>query len=302
MRALHPRYWLVYLGISLTWILIHLLPYRVLMSIGKFLGKCGYLFSKRRRQIGFRNIEACFPEYSQEKRKKLLKQCFDSMGEGFAEMLMAWWMPLFRLKKIPFNLKGEKDLLAEPGRGLILCGGHFSSIEMQGCQFGLRYGKLHIVYQKHKDPIINKIINKGRSRYAVSLIDRTQLKSMIKVLRKGEYLWYAPDQDLGRHASVFVPFFNIPCATVRALGTLLKAGRARCLFAFFYRHEHEKTGMGYQFDTVLQSFPIENDDTQHALQYTQALERAILAHPGQYLWLHRRFKTRPIGEGKFYDF
>ncbi len=301
MRALHPRYWFLYLGIGFAWLLIQILSYKILMALGKYLGVLGFYFSKRRRQIGLRNLEACFPEYARSEKIKLLKKCFEYMGQGFIEMLMAWWMPTFRLKKIKCLIEDRSGLLAKSERGLILCGGHFSSLEMFGCQVGLRYGKLHLVYQKHKDPVINKIINKGRSRYAKGLIDRTHLKSMIKALRQGDHLWYAPDQDLGRHASVFVPFFNIPCATVTSLGALLKAGDAQCLFSFFHRPENSKNSEQYYAEGTLEALPT-GDSFQDTLIYSQALEKAVREHPAQYLWLHRRFKTRPEGEGKFYDF
>ncbi len=311
-RAFHPRYWLVYLGIVLARVLIYLCSYSSLMAIGKLLGRLGFIFSKRRRRIGFKNIAACFPEYSLKEQRELLKQCFEYWGQGFVEMLMAWWMSEKRLRKIIFDLKPDIDSalkkLIQSKQGVILCGGHFSSMEMMGCQFGLRYKNLSLVYQKHKDPVIDRIIKKGRSRYAQNLIERKNLRAVVKSLRLGDFLFYAPDQDFNRHVSVFVDFFNIPCATVRALGSLIKAGRAACFFSFFYRQDLEnqegKKGRKtiYKIEASQETSLPTGDDLEDAVLYTQRLEKAVRAHPAQYLWLHRRFKTRPNKGEKFYDF
>lgn len=305
MRA-HPRYWLLYLGMALAYFFIQILPYKTLLKIGKIFGYFGFIFSRRRRLIGLKNIQVCFPEKSQKEQEILLKQCFLHVGQGFIEMLMVWWMPESKFKKIIFDLSpGMREKIQEQiqsGQGVILCGGHFTSLEMLGCEFGLRYKNLYLVYQKHKDPVIEHIINKGRSRYAKGLIERTDLKKMIKILRQGDFLWYAPDQDLGRHASVFVNFFNTPCATVRALGSLLKAGKAACFFSFFYREDLDQKSI-YKVMAFKQEQIPTGDDQKDAEIYNQALEQIIREHPAQYLWLHRRFKTRPSEQDKkFYDF
>lgn len=303
MRALHPRYWFLYLGIVIAWLWVKLLPYKILMSVGRLLGLCFFYLSGRRRKIGLRNLEACFPKLTSQARYDLLKKSFGFIGQGFAEMLMAWWMPTFRLKKLRFIIQEGREAvlrIANPHQGMVLCCAHFTCMEMVGCLFGLEHKNLYLVYQKHKDPIVNKIINAGRRRYAAGLIERKDMKSMVKVLKEGNYLFYAPDQDLGRRRTTsFIDFFNIPCATITALGSLLKAGEAQGCLSFFYREGEYYGGQGILLDSDLNNL---NDSGEYyAKQYNRALEKAILAHPDQYLWIHRRFKTRPEGEGKFYD-
>ncbi len=278
LMRLHPRYWFLYFGMFIAYGLIQILPYKILIKIGKILGNLGFLFATRRRKIALKNIEICFPEKSKKEQQDLVHQCFNYVGQSFIEMLIAWWMPESRFKKITFDLSsGMREKIQEQmdsGQGVILCGGHFTALEMIGCEFGLRYKNLYLVYQKHKDPVINYIINKGRLRYAKGLIERTDLKTMIKILRRGDFLWYAPDQDLGRHASVFVDFFNIPCATVRALGSLIKAGRAACFFSFFYREDACKKSI-YKIMASKQEIIPTGDDLKDAEIYNQALEKII---------------------------
>lgn len=260
------------------------------------MGRVYYQYSNRRRKIALINLSHCFKQMSESEKEAIVKASFENVGCGFIEMICAWWMPKWRLLRIPFKLEIPNGSLTDRDKGLMLCGAHFTSMEMVGCQFGLRFGKLHLVYQKHKDPVINAIMIKGRKRYAKGLIDRKDMRGMIRVMRQGDFLWYAPDQDLGRRVSVFVPFFGVQTATVKAMGTLLKAGRADCFFSFFHRRSN-----AYELTLYSQQGLPTGNDINDALIYNKALEQKILAHPEQYLWMHRRFKTRPEGEGGFYD-
>jgi len=310
-QKLSPRYYFLYLGIILGWILVQLLPHIFLIKLGRFLGYLGFYFSARRRKIAKINISNCFPDKDQQAQLKLLKRCFAMMGQGFFETLIAWWMPIFRLKKIKFFLDEDADFLKYKPQGILLCGAHLSSMELVGCLFALRYGKFSLVYQKHKDPIVNQIINRGRSRYTRALIDRREIKKMMKVLKNKECLWIAPDQDLGRRVSVFVDFFKTPCATSRIISVLLSAHSnsnsnsndselnmgVQCFFAFSYQDN-----LGTYHGTMgLQKKLPSGDSVFDASLYNQALEKIVDQYPEQYLWLHRRFKTRPLeSEPYFY--
>lgn len=297
MRFLHPRYWLTYFGILVAYLVIQITPYRLLLAFGAFLGRMGYLISKRRRTIARRNISVCLSHFGEAEQQQILIDCFANVGRGLIEMLCAWWLPTWRLMRIPFEFNMPNGSISNRSKGVMLCGAHFTPMEMVGCQFGLRHHKAYLVYQKHKDPVINAIINRGRKRYTKGLIDRKDIRSMIRVMRNGDILWYAPDQDLQRSVSVFVPFFGVETATVRATGLLLKAGRSDCYLTSFYRAKNR-----YVVNLILHEALPTGNDISDALIYTKNLEKEILANPSQYLWLHRRFKTRPEGEASFYDF
>lgn len=295
-QALYPRYWPLWVARFLGWLLINVMPVCFLFAIGRWLGRQMMRFSARRRSIAIRNLESCFPEWNNEERHHVLKGCFESVGMGLMETLMAWWLPNWRFKRFVWRFDSEDLSLIK--RGLMLCGAHFSSMEMLGRYFGQRFGRLHLVYQPHKDPVINEMINRGRRRYTKGLVCRKDVRQIIRVLRSGDYLWYAPDQDLRAKVSVFVSFFHDLCATVKLTGALLRSGNADCVFVYFHRRKDRK---GYALKFVRPDNYPSGDEKTDAITYNQALEAVVREHPEQYLWLHRRFKTRPDGEPPFYQ-
>lgn len=297
LKALNPRYWWLYALLCFGRVFVWLTPFSVMMLIGRNLGLLMLGFSKRRRKIVVRNLQRCFPEWDDDHRQKMIKRCYQSFGMAMMETMIAWWMPLWRLNKIPVELQGE-ELVNNHNRGLMICGAHFSPMEIVGSYFGRRFGQLNLVYQKHKDPVIDHLINKGRFRYAENLVSRKDVRGMIRVMREGRFLWYAPDQDLRAKVSVFVPFFNDLCATVKLTGGLLKAGKADCVFVYFHRRDDYK---GYVIRFVKPENYPSGDEELDARTYNENLEKVVREYPEQYLWLHRRFKTRPEGEPPFYE-
>lgn len=271
----HPRYWFLHFALFIGQFFVWVTPFPVMLRIGRFAGHLIMTFSKRRRKIVVRNLERCFPDSSDEERHELMRKTFESFGMSLVETFVAWWMPNWRFKRIKFDLIGQ-ELIQNHARGLMLCGAHYSPMEMVGRYFGQRFGNLNLVYQRHKDPVVDEMINKGRRRYAKSLVCRKDVREMIRVLRRGEFLWYAPDQDLRAKVSVFVPFFNHLCATVKLTGALLRAGRGDCAFATFYR----KPGLrGYSLKFEQSEDYPSGDERTDAVTYNTQLESNIVKHP-----------------------
>lgn len=296
---LHPRYWLLWFGLGLLW-LITQLPYKVLLRLGRALGALMQRVAHSRRHIVTRNIELCFTHLSAAERDALVRENFASMGIAFFEMAMSWWWPKKRLSRL-VQVQGLEHLQAaqEQGQGAILMAIHFTTLEIGAALLGQQH-TIDGMYRAHDNPVFDYVQRRGRERHNADAqaIEREDVRGMLKVLRKGRAIWYAPDQDYGPKQSVFVPLFGVPAATVTATSKFAKLGRAQVIPMTQTRLPN---GQGYliKIEPALFDFPGESDE-QDCLRLNQWIERAIAQQPEQYLWAHRRFKTRPEGEAKLY--
>ena len=296
---LHPRYWLLWLGLAFLWLLTQL-PYRALLVLGRALGVLMFYGAASRRHIVTRNIELCFPKLNESERTQLMRENFASMGIAFFEMAMSWWWPKKRLSRL-VQVQGIEHLEAAQaqGQGVILMAIHFTTLEIGAALLGQRH-TIDGMYRAHKNPVFDYVQCRGRERHNADAhaIEREDVRGMIKVLRQGRAIWYAPDQDYGPKLSLFVPLFGVPAATVTATSKFAKLGRAQVIPM---KQTRLPKGKGYliNIEPPLQDFPGESDE-QDCLRLNQWVERAISEQPEQYLWAHRRFKTRPEGEAKLY--
>ncbi len=294
---LHPRYWLLWLGLGLLWLLAQL-PYSWLMRLGRGLGAVMYRFAKSRRKIAARNLELCFPELTADERAQLLRENFASTGMTFFEMAISWWWPAARLRKLGRveGLEHIRQAEAE-GQGVLLMAMHFTTLEMGGGLLGMQQD-MYGMYRPHKNPLFDYVQRRGREQRLIGVIERDDVRGMLKLLRAGGVIWYAPDQDYGAQRSIFVPLFGISAATVTATSKFARLGKARVVP---FTQERLADGSGYRLTVhaPLADFPGESEEAD-CLRVNQWIETAIRQHPEQYLWAHRRFKTRPPGEAKLY--
>ena len=294
---LHPRYWPLWLGLGLLW-LVAQLPYRVLLSLGRGLGALMYRLASSRRKIAARNLQLCFPQMPVAERKALLKENFASTGITFFEMAIAWWWPAERLRRLG-SIEGLEHLrqAEAEGQGVILMALHFTTLEMGGGLLGMAQD-MYGMYRPHKNPLFDYMQRRGREQRLLGVIGRDDVRGMLKLLRGGGVVWYAPDQDYGAQRSVFVPLFGVPAATVTATSKFARMGRAQVIP---FTQERLPDAQGYRLciHPPLADFPGDSEETD-CLRINQWIEQAIRACPEQYLWAHRRFKTRPPGETKLY--
>lgn len=299
LSFLHPRFWLLWLGLGLLW-LITQLPYKMLLCLGRVLGALMLRFASSRRHIVTRNIELCFPQLTEHERDNLVRENFASIGIAFFEMAMSWWWPKQRLSKL-LQVQGLEHLqqAQTQGQGVILMAIHFTTLEIGAALLGQRH-TIDGMYRAHKNPVFDYVQRRGRERHNADAhaIEREDVRGMLKVLRQGRAIWYAPDQDYGPKQSVFVPLFGIPAATVTATSKFAKLGRAQVIPMTQTRLAN---GRGYliKIEAPLPDFPGDSDESD-CMRVNQWIEQAITAQPEQYLWAHRRFKTRPAGEAKLY--
>ncbi|WP_187312817.1 LpxL/LpxP family Kdo(2)-lipid IV(A) lauroyl/palmitoleoyl acyltransferase [Candidatus Williamhamiltonella defendens] len=298
LSFLHPRYWLTWFGAGFLYLLV-CLPYPIIYRLGKCIGRLSMYFLRRRVNITSRNLELCFPEISLAERQKIVKKNFESLGIGLFESGMAWFWPDWRVKHWSRLIGLEcVEKVQKNRQGILLIGVHFLTLEFAARILGLHKQAIG-VYRPHNNKVINWIQIYGRTRSNKGLIDRNHIKTMILCLKKGEILWYLPDHDYGPRSSVFVPFFAVKqAATTRGTHLLLSKGSINCVPYHLVRLTDAK---GYRMiiSPALNNFPLQ-DETETATSMNKVIENIIQKAPEQYMWQHRRFKTRPKGAESLY--
>lgn len=294
---LHPRHWLSWFAVFILRILA-LLPFPVKLMAGRAFGKAGYRLLKRRRQITETNIKLCFPDLTRQEQEKLVKDVFVANGIGFFEIAWAWWVNPESLRH-RFVIEGV-DILHQAnskGQGVLLIGGHYTHLDLAGLMVNL-VADMDVIYRKNNDPVFEHVITRGRQRVFKNVLEKSDMRGIVRKLREGRVVWYSPDQDHGIKHSVFAPFFGIQTATVTATAKLMRMGKAQPVFVS-HRRDNDTNQYTISFNRPDEPFPT-GEDVADATIINQMIERAIRKQPDQYMWVHRRFKTRPEGETSVY--
>lgn len=287
---LGPRHWPLWLGLGLLWLTTRL-PYRAAMALGDGLGRMLYPFSPARRRIALRNLELCFPELSENERVRLAKKNFAYTGRNLIEIAWAWWAPARKITPLAtLENKARFQALIDQGRGVILIGMHNTSMDIAARIVTMEF-EINPIYQAHDNPVMEHIIRQGRNRHYGDAIPSKDVRGLVRILKQGRVLWYPPDQDHGRRHAVFVPFFGVPAATLTVVSRLARMSGAPVIPIFFYGRD-DRSGYDIAFGEPLADFP-GDDPAEDASRVNALFEAAIREAPEQYLWVHRRFKTRP---------
>ncbi|WP_455212038.1 LpxL/LpxP family Kdo(2)-lipid IV(A) lauroyl/palmitoleoyl acyltransferase [Kaarinaea lacus] len=295
---LAPKYWPVWLGLGVIRGL-PLLPYPLLLLLGKGIGRLMYRLMPRRRHIGAVNLKLCFPELDEATRSNILKRNFQSVATAGLETALAWWAPDAKLRHLA-NYHGLENLThaIASGKSIILLTAHFTSLEIGG-RLLLMEQQYASMYKRHRNELLEAVISRSRSKHCEIAIQQDDIRGFLRLLKNKVPVWYAPDQDLGMNRSVIAPFMGVPTATITAAGRFAKMADALVVPYFPTRRDD---GSGYDIEILppLENFPT-GDDVADATIINKVIEDQARKTPEQYLWLHRRFKTRPPGESSVYD-
>lgn len=295
---LHPRYWLTWFGLGILFLLVQL-PYPVLYRLGVWLGRTSMRFLKRRVSITRRNLQLCFPDLTPEQVEARIVSNFESLGMGLLETGMAWFWSDARVKRW-FDVSGLHNLkkAQENNQGVLVIGVHFMSLELGARAMGLCQPMM-AMYRPHNNKAMEFVQTWGRMRSNKAMLDRKDLRGMVHALKKGEAVWFAPDQDYGPRGSVFAPLFAVDeAATTSGTYMLARLAKPALITVVLVR---KPAGKGYDLviQPALQDYPID-DELAAAAYMNRVIETEIMRAPDQYLWLHRRFKTRPAGTPSLY--
>ncbi len=295
---LRPRYWAAWLGLGLLRAL-GCLPLPLIAAVGGGIGLLLYALHAPRRRVVYRNLEHCFPELTPRQIRRLARRHFRAFGQTLIDVAIAWWAGPRRLRRIVrFRNRRYYDEAQRAGRNVILLAPHFVGLEMGGVRLSLE-GPLVSVFRHPVNVLVRALMWRARVRFGARLIEHNQpFTSLVRAVKSGVPLYYLPDQDAGHRHSVFAPFFRIPAATFTALARLARMTDAVVIPCVTYQRSW---GRGYEIvlGAPLAGFPA-GDPLVDATQMNAEIERAVRVHPEQYFWLHKRFKTRPPGEPKFY--
>jgi len=294
--AAAPRYWPTWIGVGVMWFGARL-PIRMQFWLGRVIGALGYRFARERRHVARVNIALCFPELDAADREALVERTFTSTGIGAIETTVAWFGDLGRYRE-RFTIEGLDVLTAAQrrGRGVVLVGAHFTTFELAGALLA-GAAPFGVIYRRNKNPVIDAFMLRGRRRRYDAVIERSQVRAVLERLKQGHTIWYAADQDYGRKVSVFAPFFGVPAATITATARFAQFNQSAVIFVSHFRDPVARTWSLRL--CAIDGYPtgVDRDD---AVCINTVIESEIRRHPDQYLWLHRRFKTRPPGEPRPY--
>lgn len=271
--------------------LICLLPHGSALATGRVFGRLAHRVSRLRRAIVRRNIELCFPELTPAECDNLTYEHFKALGMSVIEMGLGRWASDAHLQSIT-DVVGIEHLhnAVANGRGVILLSAHFTTLEISGRVLALHSPPYDAVYRKNRSEFITELQRSGRERSAESTIEKRDIKKMVRSLRAGRIVWYAPDQSYNRKGSAIIDFFGVPAMHTTATSTLARLGNA-AIVPFFPRRNSD----GRYLLTLLPAF--ENypgdDPVDDTRRYIEVVENHIRTCPEQYLWVHRKFKDLP---------
>jgi KDO2-lipid IV(A) lauroyltransferase len=286
--------WLVY---GVCWLLAHL-PFGLLMALGRGIGWLFKVSLKSRRHVVRTNLTTCFPKLEQQAIDDLLTQNYRETGMMVSQTLRTF---LNRSPKIFADLKieGKHHLqnCIDQGQGVLLVSGHFTALDVGGRAICEQF-PIAGVYRPHKNVVQEHVVRQSRLNYAEKLFTRDELKGIVKYLKSGGVVWYAPDQNYRRGQSIFSNFFGVPASTITATHQLARISQCKVIFYAVKRIEQAPY---YQLSLSepLANFPSKDVKTDTD-RINLGIETMVKAAPAQYIWLHKRFKTRPEGEAKFY--
>jgi Kdo2-lipid IVA lauroyltransferase/acyltransferase len=285
----------VRLGLRVFRGLAHL-PYPVLRAIARLIAPILYLLAVPRRRVALRNLEACWPQKDLASRKRMAKAHFRAFTQSFLDRFIFWYGSP-EVIRARCQVQGLEHLQQALGQPLLLLSPHFVGMDAGGLRVQLET-RVFGMYARQNSAALNEVMTKGRERFnGTEMLLRTDgIRGALKRLKVGIPFYFCPDMDLGAKDALFVPFFGVPAATVTTLHGLAKITGAKVLPCIT-----EMTPQGYvmHFEPVWDNFPSDDvrADTERMNRY---IESAVQRFPEQYLWTHRRFKTRPMGEASFY--
>ena len=286
---------------ALLW-LLHLLPLPVLAALGRGLGRVLHAVAHSRRRVALRNVQRCLGSWDASRRQDLVREHFEYLGRSLLERGVLWWGSPARLRRL-IQVEGEVDLAARTPGHFMWVVPHFLALETAGVATQL-FQKRHVTafYQRQSNPVFDDAIRQGRLRFGHATV-HTRHDNALKLmrdLRQGAAFLNLPDMDFGLKDSAFVDFFGHSAATLmaparmaRSMGMLVQPVLALM----------RPDGRGYvvKFLPPWTDWPGQDDDVSATRRLNAWIEQQVLAHPAQYLWVHKRFKTRPPGQDSFYD-
>jgi KDO2-lipid IV(A) lauroyltransferase len=278
--------------------LAHFLPLPILGRLGEAIGSLMYIAIPKRRRIALINLRLCMPELTEAERVAIARRHFQVYSRSIIERALLWWLPIPRVHEL-IHLDGPvPQALMEDGPTILFCP-HFVCLDVAGV--AARVIPVSSVYAPQKNEAFDDLLRYGRERYGpVRLFAREQgIKPILRALREGLPYFMLPDMDFGEKDAEFVPFFGVEAATLTAMGRIAAATGAKVIPVVATLLPNYQ-GYKVTFYPPLADFP-GTDMLAAARRMNAFIEDRIRETPAEYLWTHKRFKTRPPGQPSLYD-
>jgi KDO2-lipid IV(A) lauroyltransferase len=282
--------------------LLHWLPLPLLAAIGRGLGGLLWRLAASRRRIALRNLELCMPEMPERERRALAREHFGWLGRSILERGVLWYASEARLKRL-IRVEGAVSYADEhPEVALMWLAPHFLALDVAGAAIQLYIKRPGAsIYQAQSNQVFDAAMKRGRLRFGnASIFARNETaKPLLRAIKGGMGFFNLPDMDFGAKDAAFVPFFGVPAATLLAPSRMANLMKMKVQPVI---GEMLPGGQGYvvRFYEPFEQFP-SDDAVADTAWLNRWIEHRIRDKPAQYLWVHKRFKTRPEGETGLYD-
>ncbi|AOG22094.1 lysophospholipid acyltransferase family protein [Acidovorax sp. RAC01] len=273
------------------------LPLPVLRGMGWLIGRVLFVLAAPRRRVALRNLALCYPDVPEAQRRAWAQETFVVFCQSWLDRSWLWFAPRDVVQQ-RVKLTGALQEL-EGDTPTIIFAPHFYGMDAGGSALTLHTPRAFTsIFATHPDPAVDAWFREGRQRFGdVRMLNRNDgVKPIIANLRKGGLLYLLPDMDFGRNDSLFVPFYGVQAATVPSLSRFARLGRAKVI-AMVTRLTPE--GYVAEITPAWPGYPSDDAEADTARMNAQ-LQGYIDVSPGQYYWVHKRFKTRPLGEASVY--
>ena len=280
------------------------LPPSAAMAVGRAIGRLTYTFASDLRRTAHRNLLLAFPEKSEEERKQLVRGCFRNLGRTLGFFSQFLTRSSEQLKE-EFNVTGIEHIVAakELGKGAIFYTGHLGMWELTSQGICLVGHPFSFLVRRIDNPKVEELVDRARVRFGNKTLDKNSAaRSMVKILRSNDAFGLLPDLNTLGAEGVFVDFFGVPASTTFMVAKLALRTQAPIVPIFAPWNEKTKK-FDVQIDPIV-TIPITGDEEKDVqaltARITKIVEERIRRYPDQWLWIHKRWKTRPPGEPNIY--
>ncbi len=290
-----------------VWLLVHILgilPRTVARGLGMLVGWLVYLLVPRLRRVGLRNLELAFPKKSARERRTILRGTYRSLGRLLAEFCQFPKYTPGNVSQIAVYQGFENFEQAErKGKGVLLLTGHLGGWEVGSYVHSIQGHPMKIVVRPLDNPYVDRIVEEHRSRFGNQPLSKQDFaRGLLGAMHNGETVGILMDTNMTPPQGDFVPFFGIPACTATGIARVaLKTGAA--VVPAFTIWDPEIRKYRVEFDPALELVNTGNTDSDvlaSTALFTRAIEDIVRRYPDQWLWVHRRWKTRPAGEPPIY--
>jgi len=280
------------------------MPRKVARAFGALVARIAWIAVGRLRRVGLRNLELAFPQLPTREREHILRNGYRNLGWQLAEFSkMSGYTRESAARFIRY--KGLDNYLAarERGNGVLVLTGHLGAWELSSFYHSLSGYPMGMVIRRLDNPLVDRLVNGIRCRHGNRVVHKDDFaRGLIAAMRGGETVGILMDTNMTPPQGVFVPFFGVPACTASGLARVaLKTGAAVVPGFLLWETAERRYVLHFLPEVALvDTGDTEGDTIENTARLTRVLEDAIRQYPDQWLWMHRRWKTRPAGEPPIY--